>query len=704
MFINKAYTQLLFEYPAYNGEPTVDTIFGKEVIDDYIDFENYKKNKKVISYYEKQEDLSEKYFKQQKIASKYANYLRRIDKNENDRLYDIKLSQNGAIFIHKTIKGKYRSQVFYKSSIDSEEIVLYSPKSSDKRLRDRHKISRFQPSWDGKKVAIGIRNNNSFASEIIVIDVATKKVQETGIINTRPKEYWDFNWIPGTYSFTYTSIRTTDPEDSNTSINTSLEIYDIEKGTSKAVFGNGIGPKIDERLIPLTRIHSPDDKYLIVYVAGPSRYWDSYYTSFESLKNGEPKWKPFFKISDKSYLGRAQLRNNQLYYLAGKNNRNHSLSLLDLKTNEHKVLVPAFEEEVMKDIQLIDGGISFTTLKNGTSAKAYTFINDSLHKLNLPIKAASISLSQQPSNKKNLYLDIENLLSSNRRLKYDITTKSFNEEYLYKAANIPEFKDITYSIIDVPSHDGVMIPMTIVHKKDIALTGNIPVFSYSYGAFGTIIGTSFRTQHLAFVGLGGVVVYPHIRGGGAKGEKWHEAGMKTTKPNSWKDLIACMEYLVAEGYTKHEKITLYGASAGALPVAMAVNEKPELAGAIILRSGVLNPLRRFDKNGKNSFVEYGDIEKPDEAMGLIAMDSYLNIPDKAKLPAIYVHQSMKDNRVYLHEPLKYVAKAQQSSINDKPILFDIDYYGTHQSPDNFYDYYGRVFAFSFDHTGFKPDF
>ena len=33
----------------------------------------------------------------------------------------------------------------------------------------------------------------------------------------------------------------------------------------------------------------------------------------------------------------------------------------------------------------------------------------------------------------------------------------------------------------------------------------------------------------------------HVRGGGEKGEEWYKAGYKTTKPNTWKDFIACAE-------------------------------------------------------------------------------------------------------------------------------------------------------------------
>jgi prolyl oligopeptidase len=128
--------------------------------------------------------------------------------------------------------------------------------------------------------------------------------------------------------------------------------------------------------------------------------------------------------------------------------------------------------------------------------------------------------------------------------------------------------------------------MTIVYRKDLRLNGNNPVVSFSYGAFGSLINTNFQTHLLSYVSLGGVLVYPHIRGGGAKGKKWHDAGKKTTKHNSWKDLISCIDFLIENNYTNKDKVTLYGRSAGTIPIAMAVNERPDLAKVMVLESGL----------------------------------------------------------------------------------------------------------------------
>ena len=50
----------------------------------------------------------------------------------------------------------------------------------------------------------------------------------------------------------------------------------------------------------------------------------------------------------------------------------------------------------------------------------------------------------------------------------------------------------------------------------------------------------------AWFDRGGVFAIAHVRGGGEHGRDWHVAGQKERKANSWRDLVACAELLVAE--------------------------------------------------------------------------------------------------------------------------------------------------------------
>ena len=97
------------------------------------------------------------------------------------------------------------------------------------------------------------------------------------------------------------------------------------------------------------------------------------------------------------------------------------------------------------------------------------------------------------------------------------------------------------------SYDGTTVPLVIIYKKGLKRDGKNPTILDGYGAYGAEwTSPIFNTFALPWLERGGVLVFAGVRGGGEYGEDWHEAGMKKTKPNSWKDFIACAEYLIAE--------------------------------------------------------------------------------------------------------------------------------------------------------------
>src|SRR4029453_16295936 len=97
--------------------------------------------------------------------------------------------------------------------------------------------------------------------------------------------------------------------------------------------------------------------------------------------------------------------------------------------------------------------------------------------------------------------------------------------------------------VEVPSHDGAMVPLSIIYKEGLKLDGTHPLLLSGYGAYGMIRHVDYSPLNLAWLERGGVLAVAHIRGGGEKGKQWHVGGQKGTKPNTWKDFIACAEYL-----------------------------------------------------------------------------------------------------------------------------------------------------------------
>jgi prolyl oligopeptidase len=274
----------------------------------------------------------------------------------------------------------------------------------------------------------------------------------------------------------------------------------------------------------------------------------------------------------------------------------------------------------------------------------------------------------------------------------------------------PEYADLVVEELMVPSHDGVRVPVSLMYKKGTPRDGSVPVFIRGYGAYGASQRPLFDpTGDLLWAQQGGIVAVAHVRGGGELGEAWHKAGMKATKPNTWKDLIATAEYLVKNRYTGPGRIAINSASAGGIMIGRAMTERPDLFAAAIPQVGSLNVIRKENTpNGPVNIPEYGTVQKEDEARAMLEMDSFHHLKPGTNYPATLITAGFNDPRVIAWEPAKFAARLQASTASGKPVLFLTDYeagHGIGDSKQKSYEAQADVLAFGLWQTGhpaFQP--
>ncbi len=169
-----------------------------------------------------------------------------------------------------------------------------------------------------------------------------------------------------------------------------------------------------------------------------------------------------------------------------------------------------------------------------------------------------------------------------------------------------------------------------------------------------------------------------MRGGGELGEEWHLAGQKANKPNTWKDFIACAEYLIARGYTSPQKLAGQGGSAGGILIGRAITERPDLFAGALLDVGALDATRmEFTMNGVPNIQEFGTVTKQDEFRGLLEMSAYQHVKDGVNYPAVMLSHGMNDPRVEPWESAKMTARLQAATASGKPVLFRVEYGSGH---------------------------
>lgn len=155
-------------------------------------------------------------------------------------------------------------------------------------------------------------------------------------------------------------------------------------------------------------------------------------------------------------------------------------------------------------------------------------------------------------------------------------------------------------------------------------------------------------------------------------------GLSEKKSNTWLDLIACAEYLIAEKYTSPQHLGIQGGSAGGILISNAIAARPDLFGAAHIAVGLNNVLRaETTSNGVPNIPEFGSFKTKDGFKNLLAMDGYGKVKDGTKYPAVILTHGINDPRVEPWMSAKMAARLQAATSSGKPVLLRIDYDAGH---------------------------
>ncbi len=255
--------------------------------------------------------------------------------------------------------------------------------------------------------------------------------------------------------------------------------------------------------------------------------------------------------------------------------------------------------------------------------------------------------------------------------RYDIIT---GESQVLRQAKV-DFDPEQFEVKQVffESKDGTRVPMFISHKRGLKLDGKNPMLLYGYGGFNIALTPYFSISRLAWMEMGGVFAMPNLRGGGEYGQEWHKAGTKLQKQNVFDDFIAAAEWLIANNYTRPEKLAIQGGSNGGLLVGACLTQRPDLYGACLPAVGVMDMLRFHQFTAGRYWVDdFGSADDPEEFKALYAYSPYHNIKEGTCYPPTMVTTADTDDRVVPGHSFKFTAALQRAQSCEKPILIRIE--------------------------------
>ena len=259
---------------------------------------------------------------------------------------------------------------------------------------------------------------------------------------------------------------------------------------------------------------------------------------------------------------------------------------------------------------------------------------------------------------------------------YDMSTR---ERVLLKTQEVPSGHDpdryVTRRLM-ATSHDGELVPVSLIHLRDMPLDGSAPALLYGYGSYGITIPAAFNTNLLSLVDRGFVYAIAHVRGGKDKGYAWYEDGKRQQKTNTFHDFIAVAAHLVSAGYTSHERIVAQGGSAGGLLMGAIANMAPESFGGIIAEVPFVDVLTTMLDDTlpltPPEWPEWGNpIASERDYRTIAAYSPYDNVA-ALDYPPILAVAGLTDPRVTYWEPAKWVARLRERTTSGNPALFKIN--------------------------------
>lgn len=660
------------------SQPVKDIYFGKEIIDEYRNFEN-QQDTVVLNWIKSQSKYSQNVLNQ--IKNK-ENYLMLLDKFV-DKRYN--LSRNKPVNIPKQQNILYKldnndsiKKLYYRSSPKEEFKVFFSPKEYQPELKINYYINYYKLSPNKRYVAISITKNGQEISDVIIYDLKNKILLKDCIKNTWVSDIGGINWLKDETGFIYAYLPVTDKTSSDFIKNSEAVLYKLgaKEGEHTVLFSKKNNPNISINSSDFC-IAFESDTYWFVSLSGAEKFNDYYYAEKQNSTTLKLMWKPLFKKTDK--INTFKIDDIQFIFQKEIN----GLSCL-LKTdlgnpdfNAVEPFVQFSENEIIKDFGLTKKGIYISTVINGIVAKFYIY-DKMLQEIKLPMPAGSLFVKTYEENSNDMWLTFGSWNKYPVRYKYSVNKNIFKIDNINEPVKIPEFDDIVYEELTIKTHDGLDLPLTIIYKKGIRKDGSNRVLMNGYGAYGRNTSPYFDPYGLIWVQQGGVLVQTHVRGGGEKGEVWRLGGYKTTKENSWKDFISSAEFLIANGYTKPESLGVTAGSAGGVLVGRAITERPDLFKAALIDVGILNTLRfELSPNGENNIKEFGTFKIKEEFESLYKMDPFHHIKKGVSYPTTLITSGMNDNRVVYWQPAKFAAKLMEFNSNKNPILYFNDYESGH---------------------------
>lgn len=602
-----------------------------------------------------------------------------LDRTRTASVRNLRVTQKGQWFYLKRGAGENVFKLYRRANGQAPEQLFFDPESGS-TPGAIYAINNFSVAPDARHIALVVAKNDAELGELRVYRVATRKL----VFDPIPA-IWGEN-VAG-WSRDGRHVRIAQGADAATPGGRAfgrMRILErpLAGGAQRVLVGwNAPGSaEVRERDWPsVDGQSSPRYTVLMTYegVAGDGR---ASFVDSRALQRDPARapWRPLFGAD--AGAQEASVWHNMLYVRTYKDASRFRIVRYDLRRPD---VAPV--EMVPQQAGVIDGvavaadGIYYT-VRTGAAADLFFLPHgakpDRARKVALPI-IGSVYFYGADADVFGVIVSAEGWTRERRA--YRVLGTQVSETDLIAPSGAPVGQDWVAEETTCPSHDGVRVPMSLIHRRGLAKDGRNPVHLRGYGGYGIAEAAFFEPRNDAWLQRGGVIAIVDPRGGGAYGQDWYQAGVGPRKSNTWKDMIACAQALIDRGYTSAAKLAIDGRSMGGVAAGRAVTERPDLFGAAVVQVGFTDTLRLIEatNNGPNHELEMGSLKDAEQVKQLLAMSTYHHVRDGERYPAMLFTAGLNDLRTAPWQAFKTFARLSAATSSGRPMLLRVEGEGGH---------------------------
>ncbi len=672
--------QTLAQPPLAPVRPVVDDYFGIQVTDPYRYMENLN-NPEVQTWMKAQADHARRTFDaipgRQRLLQRYAE----LDASIADQVIAVVRFPNDRYMLVKQPAKADVPKLYVQYGLRGKERLLVDPEAMSTD-REHYSMTFQKPSSDGKYVAVGLAVGGSENTVMYVYDTDTGRKIDAPIDRAR---FAGVNWRPDNRSFFYNRLPKaalgTSPVEQFQKSRVYLHIIGTNPEQDLPVVGSDVPGSVSTLPNSLPFVYtSPTSRYALAVISGvPGSPLTTYVAPLDQIGQAGTPWQPVCKADDG--VVEVLLHGDDVYLRTANDATRFKVirtSAAHPDLRQAQTILPP-SEAVIESMHESQDAL-YVRLQHGGTNRLLRIPfggNAQPRPVALPVEGTINYLLHQPT-VSGIMLTMTGWTRARAIYAYDPLSDRVTETHWQARGRFDRANDLDVHEVNVRSHDGVLVPLSIIHKRGMKRDGSNPVLLDGYGAYGYSIMPHYDPTLLAWYERGGIYAVAHVRGGGEYGEEWHRAGQKETKPNSWKDYIACAQYLIANRYTSPVKLTGQGASGGSLLVSKALVDHPNLFAALIANVGAYDLPRAWKMPGATMQIpEVGDFTKPDGFRTTFGWSTYHQVVDQTAYPAVLFTTGLNEARIMPWQSAKMAARLQAATNSRKPILLRIDPTGGH---------------------------